>query len=580
MKKIKGLSLALAVLMSIGSLSAFAGCQFGGEVNTSGGGNANMEEIDTEKTQLFIRNYQGGFGNKWLHNGKAKFEKMYEGVSLEQGKTGLQVMITDKKDTPNIANIKNDIYDVYFVEKVQYLYLVNQGVVADITDAVTKANKYEPDKTIESKLSTEQKEFYGLTEGGETKYYALPHYVAMQGLVYDMDLFEERGYFFVKGYETQTDLSSKFIIDEGDAKSAGPDAEYGTDDDGLPATYADFWDLCEYIYQDGYTPLNWGGKGSEFYITALMIQLMADYQGKDQFMMNTTYEGVMNDMIKIENGEIVFDEQGNPVTESVELDPSKNNGYETFRNASYYYALNFVHKLISSIDRYSDSTKTDTNSYTAFDAQDDYVQSRHATKAKRMAMLIEGSWWDSETTDTFNDMVLTYGEKAKKENCRYGWLPLPKANAAQVAKKVKNTMLNTIEALCFVKDGLPDWKEELAKEFVQLMHTDEALVDFTVQTNAYKDFNYSIDEGTVAKLSPFGREMYKDWNSYDIISFNHNNPQYYNTMYMTSSSRRYGISTTDTFPSLVFAANDKMTPEEYFVKTFNYVRESNALWKK
>ena len=141
-------------------------------------------------------------------------------------------------------------------------------------------------------------------------------------------------------------------------------------------------------------------------------------------------------------------------------------------------------------------------------------------------------------------------------------------------------MLNTIEALCFVKDGLADWKEQLAMEFVQLMHTDEALVDFTVQTNAYKDFNYSIDSATVAKLSPFGQEMYKDWTSYDIISFNHNNPQYYNTTYMTASSRRYGISTTDAFPNLVFAANEKMTPETYFVKTFDYIRVSNALWNK
>ncbi|MBE5747840.1 MAG: hypothetical protein E7352_06695 [Clostridiales bacterium] len=576
MKKTKILSLALAALLSIGSVGAVTGCAHGD--STGGGNNGPTETIDTSRTQLYVRNYQGGFGNKWLHNGKEKFEKKYEGISLEPGKTGLQVLITDKKETPNIANIKNDIYEVYFVEKIQYLYLVNQGVVADMTDAVTKENAFETGKTIESKLTDEQKAFYGIQKDGETRYYALPHYVAMQGIVYDMDLFDERGYYFIDGYETQTDLPNKFIYDEGDKKSAGPDGTYETDDDGLPATYDDFWDLCEYIYQDGYTPLNWGGKGGEFYITALMTQLMADYQGKDQFMMNSTLEGVMNDMIKIENGAIVFDEDGNPVMESVELDPEKNNGYETFRNASYYYALGFVHKLIRNMYRYSDATKTDTTSYTAFDAQDDYVQSRHATKAKRMAMLIEGSWWDSETTDTFNDMVTTYGEKAKKENCRYGWLPLPKANAAQVEKKIKNTMLNTIDALCFVKEGIADWKEELAMEFVQLMHTDEAFVDFTVQTNAYKDFKYSIDEETVAKLSPFGQEMYKDWVSYDIVSFNHNNPQYYETTYMTSASRRYGISTTDTFPSLVFAANAAMTPEVYFVKTLSYVRKSNARW--
>ena len=150
-------------MLSIGSASVFAGCEYGTAVGGGNGGNNSVTEtIDTEKTQLFVRNYQGGFGNKWLYNGKEKFEKKYEGVSLEPGKTGLQVLITDKKETPNIANIKNDIYEVYFVEKVQYLYLVNQGVVADMTDAVTKPNAFESDKTIESKLTNEQKAFYGI----------------------------------------------------------------------------------------------------------------------------------------------------------------------------------------------------------------------------------------------------------------------------------------------------------------------------------------------------------------------------------------------------------------------------------
>ena len=76
MKKIKTLSLALAVLLSIGSASVFAGCEYGSAVGGGNGGNNSVTEtIDTEKTQLFVRNYQGGFGNNWLYNGKEKFEK-------------------------------------------------------------------------------------------------------------------------------------------------------------------------------------------------------------------------------------------------------------------------------------------------------------------------------------------------------------------------------------------------------------------------------------------------------------------------------------------------------------------------
>lgn len=564
-----------AVILSVITAASAAALSACGNSSKDSSG---QEPVNPNMTQLYVRNYQGGFGSKWLYNGKEKFEELYKDVSFEEGKTGLQIMITEKKETPEISNIKNDVYDVYFVEKVQYLYLKNQGVVADMTDIVTSTNKYE-EKTIESKLSDEQKEFYGVKdENGKVHYYALPHYMAAQGIVYDIDLFEERGYYFADGYENESELFDKFIVDAEDKRSAGPDGEYRTDDDGLPATYADFWDLCEYIAQDNRTPLNWGSKTGQYYITALLNQLIADYQGKDQYMLNATFDGVMNDLVKIENGTVVKDGDGNPVTESVSLDPSRNNGYETYRSAGYYYALDFVRTLVKNIERYTVAENINTQSYTAFDAQDDYIMSRHATNMKRQAMLIEGTWWDSEATDAFTDMVTVYGSKGAKENCRYGWMPLPKANRKKVEEKVGNTMVNTIDSLCFVKAGLADWREALAFDFVQFMNTDEAFKDFTLMTNAFKDFNYTLDADEIGRLSPFGRKLYEQWKSYDIINPHNNNEQYYSTTYMISSSRRYAISASaeDTFPNMVFAARPNVSVDDYFVATNNYVR--TAIW--
>lgn len=201
MKKSKILSLILAVMLSVFAAFSMAACGSSGGGSSAGGN----EELDTKKTQLYVRNYQGGFGNKWLYNGKAKLEEKYANVELEPGKKGVQVLITDIKTTPEVSNIKNDVYEVYFVEKVNYLYLQKQGVVEDITDIVTKTNPYDG-KTVLSKMTDEQQNYYAIDENGTDKYYALPHYFASVGIVYDMDLFNERGYYFKEGYEKETDI--------------------------------------------------------------------------------------------------------------------------------------------------------------------------------------------------------------------------------------------------------------------------------------------------------------------------------------------------------------------------------------
>ena len=104
------------------------------------------------------------------------------------------------------------------------------------------------------------------------------------------------------------------------------------------------------------------------------------------------------------------------------------------------------------------------------------------------------------------------------------------------------------------------------------MNSDESLVDFTVQTNAFKDFNYDLTPAQVAGLSPFGREMYTHWTKYDVINPNNNNAQYYNSIYTVASSRRYAINGTDLFPAYTFVTKKSTTVDSYFAGTYNYVK--------
>lgn len=565
MKK-KILSMALAVLMTMGTAGALTAC--GGNGGGGSGGS------DLPKTQLYVRNYQGGFGNKWLYNGKDKLEAKYKDVELEPNKKGVEVKITDIKETPQAENIKNDDYEVYFVEKVQYLYLEKQGVLEDLTDIVTSVSSYDG-KKIEEKLTKEQRDFYGIDKNGTKRYYALPHYFAPLGIVYDIDLFEDRGYYFAKGYENEKTLEDKFVADKDSPRSAGPDGIPSNDDDGLPATYEDFWNLCEYIVKDGYTPLNWGGvEASKYYVTALMFQLAANYQGAEEFMRNFTMDGELSEVVKLDgNGNVVMGANGVPETEKVTLDPSQNNGYETFRTLALYYGLDFVKTLMNKSAVYAIENNVKSQSYDAFQAQKDYVASRFSKNIKRQAMLIEGSWWDSEASSYFEKNEPLGGGK---KDCRYGWLPLPNATKEQVGKN-KKTLVNNINSLCFVKKGLSDVKKQLALDFVQLMNSDESLVDFTVQTNAFKDLTYDLSSAQVSGLSPFGQNMYKDWKNFDKINPNNSNEQFYNTVYNVDITRRFAISTMDIFPAVKFASSN-MTTKEYFAKVYDYTRKSISVW--
>ena len=558
--------MALAVLMTMGTAGALTAC--GGNGGGGSGGS------DLPKTQLYVRNYQGGFGNKWLYNGKDKLEAKYKDVELEPNKKGVEVKITDIKETPQAENIKNDDYEVYFVEKVQYLYLEKQGVLEDLTDIVTSVNSYDG-KKIEEKLTKEQRDFYGIDKNGTKRYYALPHYFAPLGIVYDIDLFEDRGYYFAKGYENEKTLEDKFVADKDSPRSAGPDGIPSNDDDGLPATYEDFWDLCEYIVKDGYTPLNWGGvEASKYYVTALMFQLAANYQGAEEFMRNFTMEGELSEVVKLDgNGNVVMGANGVPETEKVTLDPSQNNGYETFRTLALYYGLDFVKTLMNKSAVYAIENNVKSQSYDAFQAQKDYVASRFSKNIKRQAMLIEGSWWDSEASSYFEKNEPLGGGK---KDCRYGWLPLPNATKEQVGKN-KKTLVNNINSLCFVKKGLSDVKKQLALDFVQLMNSDESLVDFTVQTNAFKDLTYDLSSAQVSGLSPFGQNMYKDWKNFDKINPNNSNEQFYNTVYNVDTTRRFAISTMDIFPAVKFASSN-MTTKEYLAKVYDYTRKSISVW--
>lgn len=52
--------------------------------NTPGGGDTGItEEVDTARTQLYVSNFNGGYGDEWLKTLKTRFEEFYKDTEFE-----------------------------------------------------------------------------------------------------------------------------------------------------------------------------------------------------------------------------------------------------------------------------------------------------------------------------------------------------------------------------------------------------------------------------------------------------------------------------------------------------------------
>ena len=461
--------------------------------------------IDEGKTTLYINHYYGGVGDKWLDEVISKFESQnsdYQGVN---GKVGVQVVKNNqKKDGETLfSELGSTSDDVFFTDKSKLYDMIISGYVLDISSVVTENNS--DGKTIESKLTDQQKEYFKYKD----KYYALPHYENFGGITYNVNVFDEYELYFAKGgcpsdycaftqANNENKVSGSFLkykyTNKAGEKSAGPDGKYGTFDDGLPATYEEFFTLCEYM-KDDVTPFIWSGQFGKAYVNYLLTSLYSDYE-KEELRIAYDFKGSATHIVKSISGDTVeFD----PATEITDR-----NGYLTFKSAGYYYALKFMEKVLFDPDYVSANTAS--NAHTHTDAQTDFVLSEFDTRynkdGKPIAMLIEGTYWENEAKDygTF-DRLAKYGKSAA--DCNYAYLPVPKVNESEIGSGY--TIGEGLGNIAFISSKVSSEKAEIAKKFLQFCYTDENLERFTQITGVMRALKYNVSD--TSDLSSYSKSI-------------------------------------------------------------------------
>lgn len=523
------------------------------------------EEIDPSRTQLYVYNFNGGYGTEWLVQAKKRYEALHaEDTHWEEGKKGVQIYINPPKSHVNPSAVLTNRDEVYFTEYAYYYTYLAEGILGDITQAVTGDNTAygdKPGQTIESKLTAEQKAYYGIEENGETKYYALPHYAGYAGLVYNVDLFESKGYYFAKEPGATGDISDYFIYNADDPRSSGPDGIEDTYDDGLPSTYEEFFTLCRYIAMDGNTPVCWPGANYKDYLNRLVESLVANNEGLDQMLLKYSLEGVASSLGTIVDDQFVADEAVTAITKGL--------GAETYRSEGIYRALEFLNKLCVTEDFHN--SLAFNNGYSHMNAQEDFLYAGHDGETAPIAMMCEGIWWEMEAIQTFTDMTNSMGEEFSRNNRNFGFMPLPKTSKEQIGQK--NTLLDHIYSLCFMKSNVAEWKIPLALDFIKFVNSDASLVEFSQVTSTPKALNYTMTQEQMKAMSPFGRSLMTVKNNSNILYPFSPNATYRNAQSNFTYDSMYTSQITGlgTFKYAAEAFHDhNVSPEDYFKGMYVY----------
>ena len=494
--------LLCAFLAAVVACTAFVGCKR----------DPQGEEIDPNRTQIYVALYNGGLGRDWLDAADAAFEAKYSQYQVIVNVSKQQFdgqMIYD-----NFASYNQDIFFLDYVADELYRQFINSGKIADIGEAMTEPlTEFGETESVYDKISPFLKDYYKAADSDAM--YALPWYQSSYQIIYDKELFTEKALYMSELYGvTEGGIDQEMWWTKGDGsdglkKSLGQDGEEDTYDDGLPVTYDDFFAMMDRMIEVGVIPFTWAG-GANYYFVSLLLNLTAKYEGYNDIMLNYTLSGTDSDCgpIDLENGYLLRDGQ-----------------------AGKRYALQFAYDVIRGRDGgyISDNTFNSIQDNSA--AQNEFLYSRENTKGNPVAMLVDGAWWEKESENIFDEMATRYDEKYAYGTREFGVMPLPIGNDQQYTE---NTVACVSGRSMIYVNNNSDVKEG-ALLFLQFLHTDEMLSKATGLANTGRPYVYEMADEDLALMTPYGREL-QEYYAFSRVVFDEIP---LNEFYRTSSGVKY-----------------------------------------
>lgn len=503
------------------------------------------EKIDETKTQLYVASYNGGAGNVWISNMKKAFEEACKDETFEEGKKGVQVILSPYlKDEITGYTLYSKMstynYDVYFTTTPRE-EIVNGNMIISLDDFIDEPIGFGETTTIREKMLP-----YYLEQGywaQDGKIYYIPTTQTHFGLsCYDVDLFEEKQ-FFISAESTENNLKWTGTGE----KSVGADGIAGTYDDGLPVTESEYKALLQRIKSRGVKPYTWAGQYPN-YMNAFVFNLDYSY---DNGARARAYKSLTGSVYN---------------TAGEKVDINAKNGYLTADSKGALEALELTEELVNRNNGYysQNAFKTTQNQ---IKAQNEFLLS--AKTNERIAMIIEGSWWENEALAMFEQMAKgPDNEKYAYKTRRFGAMLSPRLDASVVEDKTVKTIL-TSNSTAFIP--VYSSKQELAKKFLKYFCTDKALRAYNVTTGIGLAYDYDLTDDEYDSLSYYAQNIYDIFksdkilkNKEDRISDVFKNRQGKHYPYFYSSNCVGGGKEEVSCPFNTFYSYANMTAEKYF----------------
>lgn len=509
---------------------------------------ATGEKVDKNKTQINVSHYLGGVGQAWIDKIETEFESLYADYKGENGKEGVQIIVNHhKKEGDTLADdLKSNPDEVYFTDKSKYHDMVTQGSLLDLTSIVTAEDSN--GVSLEERLSEQQRGYYKR----DNKYYALPHYESFGGLFYNKNLFNDRQLYFAKGGvpseycdftqqnnanpatgEAPTSVVDYLYTNYAGEKSAGPDGKYGTDDDGLPATFDEFFALCDYMVgEKSITPFTWSGQFGKAYIHYLMKAIWADVEGAKGVNAAYNFNG---DDIKI-----VDQLQADGTVTFKTVDITNENAYLTYQSEGQYRAYEFVIKMLSKGEYLTDNSDKGL-SHTHTQAQREFILSefepaKWTAENRRIAMIVEGNYWENEARD-----MGIFENVPQGKTTSYGYLPVPKPDASRIG--TKSTITEEQGNIAFIRGNVSENKKQLLLDFLAYCYSEEKLIEFTQLSGMTRGLEYNLENISGVGITDMAKSLINVKKDADMVYMVSGNPLYVN--HQTYFMYRFGVNGYD-----------------------------------
>lgn len=509
MKKKMALFLAMLCAFSIVATAC------GGPEGPGGPGIYNKP--DSKKTTIVVKNYDGGIGTEWLDEAAERFAKDQQKVSYANGKTGVYVDV-QRADKIDLTIIDKDDGDIYFTERrweIDQIQAAN-NVFLNINDVVKDETR--DGGSIESVIYEQKR---AAVQGYDGNYYALPHYEFFGGLTYDREAFDtisidNKTYAYFANSEDTTKVqytskfgSAYFVSSLEDAKkSVGPDGKKGTQDDGLPASMEELIILMSYFKdKTQYAPVVVSGRHpnySNYFLSGLWaslagVQQMTNYYNctgeieivtgyKDNYLFGTNY-------IR------------EPIVKTVTLSEEAKNGYLGQHMAAKYYAIAML-EIMHREGFFSSDSNKDTIDH--WGAQKALIYNPTKSSYKKVAMLMEASYWYNEATiaGSFDDYVRLSADKEERD---VRVMMLPSSVFTQTNQmETKNTLMDIGMGVCVVNKNIENDAETLkaVKEFIRFLYSKEELAHFSSNTGMTRPLTYNLSTEQMNGLNSYSKHLY------------------------------------------------------------------------